>query len=58
MIKPTKIKLELMSDEIEAIKDELESVPHTMFKFMNYQRTIKKLKEALEDDQFPKQKKK
>ena len=47
---PTKIKLELMSNEIEAIIDELERVPHIAYEFMNYGKLIKKLKKSLGDE--------
>ena len=43
---PTKIKLELMSNEIEAIIEELERVPYSLFKFLNYDKLIYKLKKA------------
>ena len=46
MAEPTKIKLELMSNEVEAIRDELERAPYNVFKFMNYKKIIKKLNEA------------
>lgn len=45
---PTKIKLELMSNEIEAIRDELERVPYLTYKFFKYNKLIKKLNLALE----------
>lgn len=45
---PTKVKLELKSNEIEAIIDELERAPYNLYKFLNYDKLIKKLKETLE----------
>ncbi len=48
MMEPTKVKLELMSDEVELIREELERAPHSTFKFFHYQKIIKKLNEALE----------
>jgi len=44
---PIKIKLELTSQEIEYIRDELERAPHTIYEFMDYDKIIKKLNEAL-----------
>lgn len=45
---PTKIKLELISNEIEAIIDELERAPHNIFEHLNYKKLIDKLNKALE----------
>jgi len=50
MAEPTKVKLELMSDEINEIIDELERVPHNIYEFMNYAKLIKKLKQAKGDE--------
>ena len=47
MIDPKKVKLELMSDEIENIIQELESAQQNLYKFLRYDKTINKLKEAL-----------
>ena len=43
MMEPIKVKLELMSDEIEAIIEELNRAPHTIYQFMDYEKIIKKL---------------
>lgn len=40
------VKLELMSNEIELIIDELERVPHNLYVYLGYEDLIKKLKEA------------
>ena len=45
---PKRIKLELMSNDIEAIIEELKRVPNDLFIFFNYDKLIKKLKEAEE----------
>jgi len=45
--KPKKVKLILMSNEIEAIIDELNRVNHNLYKFMDYANVIRKLKKAL-----------
>jgi len=50
--KSTKIKLELMSNEIEAIRDELERVSHTIYEFMNYTQIVDKLNKALENKKW------
>jgi len=47
MLKPRKIKIELNTDEIQIIIDELERVSHSVYKFMNYQKLVNKLKEEL-----------
>lgn len=44
---PTKVKLELMSDEIEIIIDELERAPHNIYMFLNYKKLVEKLREML-----------
>ena len=49
MSEPTKIKLELMSNEIEEIIDELGRVPYNIYEFMNLQQIIDKLRKSLED---------
>lgn len=36
----------LTGDEITLLVDELERVPHNVFEFFNYNRIIKKLKDA------------
>ena len=43
-----KVKLELTSYEIENIIEELECAHHNIYTFLNYSKTIKKLKDALE----------
>jgi len=48
-LNPKKIKLELMSNEIETIIEELERVPYNIYKLMNYEKLILKLKDSLED---------
>ena len=48
--KPNKVKLELMSDEIEMLIEELERVPYNIFTFMQYDKLIEKLKEANKGD--------
>jgi len=45
--KPKKIKLELMSDEIGYIIEELERVPYLCFIFLHYEDIVKKLRKAL-----------
>ena len=57
MTEPIEIKLKLMSTEIEDIIAGLERVPHNLFKFLNCQKIIKKLNEALEVDKIPGKKK-
>lgn len=44
---PIKIKLELMSNEIEYIIDELERTEHNIYIFFNYENIIDKLRKAL-----------
>lgn len=46
---PTKVKLELMSNELNAIIEELERAPHNIYQFMNYGDIIKKLNKGLKD---------
>lgn len=43
---PIKIKVELMSDEIEYILEELHHASHDIFIFLNYQKIVDKLKQA------------
>lgn len=43
---PHNVKLELMSNEIEMIIEELERVPHNLYVYLDYGSLIKKLKEA------------
>ena len=57
ILKPTKIKFELMSNEIEQIIDELNRIPQNMFEYFNYKKLIEKLNKVLEEDRFPKKKK-
>jgi len=45
---PTKIKLELMSNEIEFIIEELEKASHSTYNYFNYDKIVKKLKDARE----------
>ena len=49
MPEPTKIKLELMSNEVELIKDELERASHLVYTTFNYDKIVKKLNKALEE---------
>jgi len=45
---PTKITIELMSDEIEVIRNELKRVSHDIYEALNYEEIVKKLDYALE----------
>jgi len=45
--KPHKVKLELMSDEIENLIEELNRVPKNLYDFFNYDLLINKLKNSL-----------
>lgn len=49
-LEPKEVKLVLMSNEIEAIRDELERVPYNVYKFIGYEKIITKLNRALEDN--------
>ena len=44
---PRKIKLELMSNEIESIIDELSRAQHSIYECLEYDKIVKKLKEKL-----------
>ncbi len=43
---PKKVKLELMSDEIDELIDVLERVPYVLYRCLGYGRIIEKLKSA------------
>lgn len=45
---PRKIKIELMSNEIETIIDELIKAPHDIYDFLCYKKIVDKLNKALE----------
>jgi len=45
---PVKIKLELMSNEIEEIIDELKRTEHNIYEMLDYRNLIEKLNRALE----------
>lgn len=51
IVDPNKVKLELWSNEIERIIEELNRVPHNVFEFMNYEILVDKLKTALEREE-------
>jgi len=44
---PKKIKIELMSNEIQNIIEELERAPHDVFVLLDYDNLIEKLKRSL-----------
>ena len=44
---PRKIKLELMSYDIELIIEELVRVPHEMYEYLNHGKLVEKLKLSL-----------
>lgn len=46
---PIKINIELMSNEIEMIIEDIQRVPHILYKDFGYEKIIKKLNKALEE---------
>ena len=46
---PKKIKLELFSNEIEMIIDELERQPYNIYLYFGYGKLVEKLKESLNE---------
>jgi len=46
---PRKIKLELMSNEIESIIDELSRTSHNIYEHLEYDKIVKKLRRVQND---------
>ena len=44
IVKPKKVKIELLEIEVENIVEELERSPYNVYTFMNYAEIIKKLR--------------